>query len=119
MSTVVSKMGDVAKEILELYYSDLIQDGMYIGISGEEHDFIWMVREAGTDIVDLNKLPIKIIRNLIEDRINMNKRIFLLGRLNTEEEYFIELTRSPGYKKTDAHLLMDEIKKAYGQIDRY
>ena len=113
MSTVISKMGDVSKEILELYHSDLIQDGMYIEASGEGHDFIWMIREAGTDIVDLNKLGIKVIRNLIEDRINMNKRIFLLGRLDTEEEYFDEIS------KDEANKFMKEIWKAYGNINKY
>ena len=113
MSTTVVKMGDVAKETLELYFSDLIQDGMYIEASGEDKDFIWMVREAGTDILDLSKLGIRILRRFLEPRLESNKRFFLMGRLDTEEEYFIELSRG------EAEELMEAIKEAYGQTDNY
>ena len=119
MSTTLAKMGDVAKETVGMYFSDLIQDGMFIEASGQGSDFLWMVRDGGTDIVDLSKLKIKVIRDMLELFMERNKRIFLLGRLDTEEEYFQELTDKDGEEKTEAYILMDEIKKAYGQIDRY
>jgi len=58
MGDVITKMADIAKETMDTYHCDLISDGLFLGRIEERDkgriDVIWMVRQTGTDIMDLN-----------------------------------------------------------------
>jgi len=87
------EMGRVVKEEVWSYQGDAIRDGVYIARLGENQDFIWMVRSTGTDIAHIGSLYVEVLREVSRDRAHRNERFFLVGRFDTDEEYFVEITR--------------------------
>jgi hypothetical protein len=93
-------MGQVVRDTMEMYHGDLVRDGMFIQRHGRNEDYLWMVRATGTHIFclscpELSYLDWKAVQQLV----SMNGRFFLLGRIDYDEEYFVEITKEEAKKK--------------------
>lgn len=97
------EMGWIVEDEVESHLQNVIRDGVYIGKIGEDQDYIWMVRRTGTDIIHIRSMYMEESqRETNEDKIHRNERFFLVGRFNTDEEYFIEVTREDMLSVVDA-----------------
>ena len=91
---ITTEMGNIVRDNLTNYHGDFFSDGMYVETNGSDGDFIWMVRSAGTDIVAIKRLRnSEITREITEELIQRNERIFMFGRIKSEENYLEEITK--------------------------
>ena len=91
MTDAIKRMVEEANKIVEDYHMHLVYDGIYIGRNGEEKEFIWMLSEAGTNIVKLTD-PKEIDDHTISDLIDRYKKFYIIGKFNTKNNIFMEIT---------------------------
>lgn len=99
MSNVIASMGQVAKESMDLYYGDLVHDGLCLQKYGLDRNYLWMIRSAGTHIVCLDRLDISDNDpELFDTLIGQNERFFLMGKIGTGADYFQEIDAAHAYR---------------------